>query len=161
MNEHKNLRAPAGAPTRRQVIGLGAFTLAALAVGSDRAWTQQSMPEARSQTASKGGSSMGSISVACYKPKPGCEQALLELVRNHLPPLRAQGLVTERAPIVMRTADGTIVEIFEWVSQEAIAGAHKNPAVLDLWKRFEVLCSYETPSNIAEFHNMFAHFEPL
>jgi hypothetical protein len=59
---------------------------------------------------------MGSISVACYKPRPGCEEALLELVRNHLPPLRAQGLVTERTSIVMRTADGTIVEIFEWAS---------------------------------------------
>jgi len=104
---------------------------------------------------------MGSISVACYKPRPGCEEALLELVRNHLPPLRAQGLVTERTPIVMRTADGTIVEVFEWVSQEAIAGAHHNPAVLDLWKRFEAVCWYETPSNLAEFKNMFSHFEPI
>lgn len=104
---------------------------------------------------------MGSISVACYKPKPGSEKALMELVLNHLPPLRAQGLVTERAPIVMRAADGTIVEIFEWVSQEAIAGAHNNPAVLDLWKRFEAVCSYEKPSNLAEFQNMFAHFEPI
>jgi len=40
---------------------------------------------------------MGSISVACYKPRPGSEQALLDLVRNHLPPLRAEGLVTEVA----------------------------------------------------------------
>ena len=78
----------------------------------------------------------GSISVACYKPKPGCEEVLLELVRNHLPPLRSEGLVTERPSILMRTADGTIVEIFEWVSQEAIAGAHQNPAVLDLWEAF-------------------------
>ena len=104
---------------------------------------------------------MGSISVACYKPKPGCEEALLELVRNHLPPLRAQGLVTDRTPMVMRTANGTIVEIFEWVSQEAIAGAHQNPAVIDLWKRFDAVCSYETPSKLPEFQNMFAHFEPL
>ena len=44
---------------------------------------------------------MGSISVACYKPRPGREAALLELVRNHLPLLRTEGLVTERAPIVM------------------------------------------------------------
>jgi quinol monooxygenase YgiN len=104
---------------------------------------------------------MGSISVACYKPRPGCEQALLDLVHNHLPPLRAEGLVTDRAPIVMRTADGVIVEIFEWVSQEAIAGAHKNPAVVDLWKRFDAVCVYETPSNLPEFQNMFGHFEPL
>ena len=104
---------------------------------------------------------MGSISVACYKPKPGCEDALLRCVKEHLPPLRAEGLVTERASIVMRTADGTIIEVFEWVSQEAIAGAHSNPVVLELWKRFEEVCSYETPSNLAEFRALFAHFEPV
>jgi hypothetical protein len=104
---------------------------------------------------------MGSMVIACYKPRPGCDEALLELVRGHLPALRAEGLVTDRVPIVMRTAEGTIVEVFEWISKEAIAGAHSNPVVLDLWKRFEAVCWYETPSNIAEFHNMFSHFEPL
>jgi hypothetical protein len=104
---------------------------------------------------------MGSISVACYKPKPGQEQALLELVRNHLPPLRGQGLVTDREPIAMRAANGTIVEVFEWVSPEAIARAHQNPVVLDLWKKFEAVCEYETPANVSEFQNMFAHFEPI
>jgi hypothetical protein len=60
-----------------------------------------------------------------------------------------------------RTKDGTIVEVFEWVSQEAIVGAHTNPAVIELWKRFEAVCWYETPSNVPEFQNMFSHFEPL
>ena len=104
---------------------------------------------------------MGSIAVACYKPRPGCEEALAALVREHLPPLRAQGLVTARESIVMRTADGTIVEVFEWVSQEAISGAHTNPVVVELWKRFEAVCSFETPSKIPEFQNLFAHFEAL
>jgi hypothetical protein len=104
---------------------------------------------------------MGSISVACYRPKPGCDLALLELVRDHLPPLRVEGLVTDRASIIMRAADGTIIEIFEWVSVEAIAGAHSNPVVLALWKRFEAVCTYEIPSNVAEFQNMFSHFEPV
>jgi len=104
---------------------------------------------------------MGSIVVACYKPRPGAEDALLELVRGHLPPLRAQGLVTDRLPIVMRCAEGTIVEVFEWVSQEAIALAHSNPVVLDLWKKFEAVCWYETPANLPEFKNMFSHFEPV
>jgi hypothetical protein len=104
---------------------------------------------------------MGSISIACFKPRPDCEQELTELVRNHFALLRAEGLVTERAPVVMRCNDGTIVEVFEWVSREAIEGAHKNPVVLDLWKKFEAVCWYETPSNVPEFQNMFAHFEPL
>ena len=104
---------------------------------------------------------MGSISVACYKPKPGCEEALTELVRNHLPPLREQGLVTDRASIVMRTADGTIVEVFEWKSPEAIARAHTNPVVQELWKQFAAVCSYEIPASLTEFQNLFAHFEAV
>jgi hypothetical protein len=106
-------------------------------------------------------SMLRSISVACYRPKPGCEEALLAEVRDHLPPLRAQGLVTERAPIVMRAQDATVIEIFEWVSQEAIADAHSNPVVLEIWKRFEAVCDYEVPANIPEFQKMFAHFEPV
>ena len=104
---------------------------------------------------------MGSISIACYRPRAGREEALLELVRNHLPPVRSEGLVTERPSIVMRTTDGTIVEVFEWVSQEAIAGAHHNLALVELWKRFEAVCSYETPANLPEFQKMFSHFEPI
>jgi len=61
----------------------------------------------------------------------------------------------------MRAGDGTIIEVFESVSREAIAGAHSNPAVLDLWKRFEAVCIYAIPSDVAEFTKMFAHFEPV
>jgi len=104
---------------------------------------------------------LGSISIACYRPRAGCEEALLEVVRNHLAPLRSEGLVAERPSILMRTADGTIVEVFEWVSQEAIARAHHNPAVLELWKRFDAVCSYETPANLPELQKMFSHFEPI
>lgn len=104
---------------------------------------------------------MGSISVACYKPKPGCEEALPALVREHLPPLRAAGLVTPRESIVMRTADGAVIEVFEWVSQEAVASAHSHPVDLELWKRLEAVCASEIPSNIAEFRNICSHFEPV
>jgi hypothetical protein len=61
----------------------------------------------------------------------------------------------------MRAADGAIIEIFEWVPQEAISGAHSDPAVRELWNRFEAVCQYQIPANIAEFQDMFAHFEPL
>jgi hypothetical protein len=44
---------------------------------------------------------------------------------------------------------------------EAIAGAHQNPVALDLWKRSEAVCSYETPSNVPEFQKLFSHFEPV
>ena len=103
---------------------------------------------------------MGSIAIACYKPRPGLEAELLDLIHNHQAPLLAAGLVTDRRPVVMRCADGTIIEVFEWVSREAIASAHTNAVVLDLWKKFEAVCWYETPANLPEFQNMFSHFEP-
>jgi len=104
---------------------------------------------------------MPSLVVACYTPKPGCAEKLLELVRDHLPPLRAEGLVTPRESIVMRSADGTILEIFEWVSQEAIASAHANPVVPAMWEKFGAVCTYVTPASFAEFQTPFGHFEPV
>jgi hypothetical protein len=61
----------------------------------------------------------------------------------------------------MRAADGTIVEIFEWKSQEAIASAHRNPVVGELWRQFGEVCTYEILSGIEEFRNLFAHFEAV
>ncbi|HZR05827.1 MAG TPA: hypothetical protein VFA61_08375 [Candidatus Udaeobacter sp.] len=44
--------------------------------------------------------------------------------------MRKEGLVTGRAPTIMRARDGTINEVSEWKSREAIDAAHKNPNVL-------------------------------
>ena len=76
------------------------------------------------------------IVIVAYRPKPRKEKELLELVRNRVPILRKEGLVTDREPIIMRARDGTIVEVSEWKSQEAIDAAHKNPNVLAIWSKF-------------------------
>ena len=60
-----------------------------------------------------------------YKPKPGCEPALLSAVSRHLRVLMAEGLVTARPPLVMRSADGTIIEAFEW----GVAGRDRSRAL--------------------------------
>ena len=103
----------------------------------------------------------GSIVVAVYRPRPGRERDLAELVRTHVPRLRAVGLATDREPIVARAADGTIVEVFEWMSEDAIARAHEHPVVQALWREFEACCWYETPSNVPELQRMFVSLTPL
>ena len=70
------------------------------------------------------------ITIACYKPKPGKAEALHLLMREHLPILRSQDLVTDRDSIIMEAKDGTIIEVFEWKSLAAIEKAHTNPEVL-------------------------------
>jgi Antibiotic biosynthesis monooxygenase len=104
---------------------------------------------------------MGRMVIAAYRPKPGGEDALLELTREHVGVLRAEGLVTERPAYAMRAADGTIVEVFEWKSPEAIAAAHQNPQVLSMWGRYAQACEYVPLTSLKEAHEMFAEFEPI
>lgn len=99
--------------------------------------------------------------IVAYRPRAGKEALLLELTRQHLPVLRAQGLATDRPSSVMRAADGTIVEVFEWKSQAAIDSAHANPAVAEMWKRYAEACEYVPLKDLKEAANLFAAFEPL
>jgi hypothetical protein len=101
------------------------------------------------------------FSIACYRPKEGKQEELLQLTREHVPILRNEGLVTERPAYAMRAKDGTIVEVFEWKSNEAIQAAHTNPEVGKLWKRYEAACDYVSLSTLAEAQDMFAGFEPI
>ena len=69
---------------------------------------------------------MPRIAIACYRPKNGQEDILLDIVRRHVPTLRQEGLVTERPALVMKAEDGTLVEVFEWASQDAKNQAHED-----------------------------------
>ena len=104
---------------------------------------------------------MGVVVIACYRPKPGKEQALLAETRAHWPTLRGEGLVTERVPIIGQAADGTVVEVFEWASQEAIEAAHTNPAVGAMWERYEQVCDYVPIADVAEAADLFSSFTPV
>lgn len=104
---------------------------------------------------------MGCIVIAVFHPRPGRERELDELIRGHLPYLRRLELVTDRAPIAMRSKAGTIVEVFEWRSEEAVAAAHRHPEVLKLWQRFDEVCTCGKICDLAEAQQMFPHFEPL
>ena len=99
--------------------------------------------------------------IVAYRPKPGKERELIELVRNRVPTLRKEGLVTDRVPTIMRARDGTIVEVSEWKSDEAIDAAHKNPNVLAIWQKFFAVCDCVPLKTLAEANDMFAGFEPI
>ncbi|HMQ68972.1 MAG TPA: hypothetical protein PKA90_08210 [Ignavibacteria bacterium] len=104
---------------------------------------------------------MGVIVIACFKPKEGKSELLLEAVKEHLPLLRKEGLITEREGIIMRSKDGSIIEVFEWRSEDAVNMAHTNKSVLKLWEKFEEACEYIPVSDVEETKNMFPGFEPV
>ena len=103
----------------------------------------------------------GVVVIVAYRPKPGKEEELLALVRGRVPTLRKEGLVTGRAPTIMRSRDGTIVEVSEWKSQEAIDAAHKNANVLAMWDKFFAICDCLPLNTLDEAKEMFAGFEPI
>src|SRR4029453_15574908 len=104
---------------------------------------------------------MGRIVIAAYKPKPGKSDELAALAREHVAILRGEGLVTDRVPILMTAADGTIVEVFEVASKDAINSAHTNPRVLQLWERYSAVCDYVPVATVAEAGQLFSEFSPL
>ena len=103
----------------------------------------------------------GTCAVVAYRPKPGKERELVELVRNRVPTLRKEGLVTKRVPIIMRSREGTIIEVSEWRSRAAIDAAHKNANVLAMWGKFFALCDCVPLKTLPEASEMFAGLEPI
>jgi hypothetical protein len=78
-----------------------------------------------------------------------------------VPILRSEGLATARSAVFLRAADGTLLEIFEWASQEAVERAHHNPRVQALWERFSAVSDCVKLADIPETHELFAHFTPV
>lgn len=104
---------------------------------------------------------MGRIVIVSYRPKPGKTDALRLMMKSHVRRLRAEGLVTAREPILMEAADGTIVEVFEWKSKQAIEVAHGNPAVHAMWQEYAEVCEYVPVGSLAEAQQLFPDFSPL
>lgn len=103
---------------------------------------------------------MGDMVIVAYRPKPGCDAALVQLTREHVPILRALGLANERPPLAMRGRDGVVVEVFEW-EEGAVARAHGMAEVHTLWARYAAVCDYVPLKDLPEAADLFATFEPI
>jgi quinol monooxygenase YgiN len=104
---------------------------------------------------------MSRMVIAVFRPKPGKGDALRAVVTKHWRVLHEQGLVTDRPRYAMQSADGTIIEVFEWCSREAIDAAHKNAAVGALWAEFEAACDYIPIAAVPEAQRLFSEFGSL
>ena len=104
---------------------------------------------------------MGRVVIVAYRPKAGQRDKLRALTRDHVAILRQEGLATDREPIAMEAADGTVVEVFEWVSAEAIEAAHKNDAVNRMWAEYAEVCDYIPAAQVEELSQLFSEFTPI
>jgi len=100
------------------------------------------------------------IVIVAYRPKPGKEADLLQLTREHVPLLRAEGLATDHPVTACLATDGTVVEVFEWAAG-GTQRAHTNPVVQKLWARYADACDFVPLTSLPEASTMFASFTPI
>ncbi|WHY69161.1 antibiotic biosynthesis monooxygenase [Neobacillus sp. SuZ13] len=101
------------------------------------------------------------VFMALYRPNPGKEEELKELLKVHIPTLRAEELITDRELLTLQAADGTIIEIAEWRSTEAIEKAHQSTKVMAVWNKIGALSELTSLSTLAEAGHPFPNFKPL
>ena len=101
------------------------------------------------------------IVTAVYKPHPGRVDELLLLLKSHVPTLRDLGLVSSNTAYVSQSNEGSIVEVFEWVSAEAAASAHDHPAVAQVWEKMAQCCLFSQLGSLPEASKPFPHFSVL
>ena len=104
---------------------------------------------------------MGRIVIVGYRPKAGQAAALEALLARHWTVLHEQALVSPRPPVVMRAADGTLVEVFEWLSSQSIDRAHDNAAVQALSSESLAVSDFVPVGQLAEAGQLFSEFEAL
>ncbi len=104
---------------------------------------------------------MGRIVIVGYKPKPGMQSALEAVVNKHWLMLHREALVSDRPAHLMRASDGTVVEVFEWLSVQSIERAHRNAAVQALRSEFAAVCDCVPVGRLAEAGELFSEFESL
>ena len=104
---------------------------------------------------------MGRIVIAVFKPNPGQEEQLKQVIADRLPLLRGLGLATDRINITMQASNGEILDVSEWVDDAAIDRAHESPEVMKHWERYEECCEYVELKSLAEAGHMFSTFDAV
>jgi quinol monooxygenase YgiN len=101
------------------------------------------------------------IVFALYKPNPGKDAEMLQLVARHSPTLRKFELITDRAPVICRSANGTIIEVFEWVDGDAHKRVRQHPEIAAIWEKMGAIGGMPTLGSLPEANDTFPHFEPV
>ena len=98
---------------------------------------------------------------ALYRPHEGKDEELRKLIAEHIPTLRRLELITDREPVVVKSKNGTYIEIFEWRTGESASKAHHLPEVAKVWEAMGQIADLPSLDSLEEIKKTFPHFEPV
>lgn len=101
------------------------------------------------------------IVFALYRPHQGKDAELRKLIAQHIPTLRRLELITERPAVLVKSKNGTYVEIFEWRSAESSKRAHEHPELAKVWEAMGEVADLPALDSLEEIKVSFPHFEPV
>jgi quinol monooxygenase YgiN len=101
------------------------------------------------------------VFMALYRPKPGKENELKEVLKVHIPVFREERLLTNRELLTLQAEDGTIIEIAEWKSSEAIDKAHQSEKVMAVWDKIGAAAELTNLSSLTEAQYPFPNFKAI
>ena len=98
---------------------------------------------------------------ALYRPRDGKDAELRALIAEHIPTLRRLELITDRPTILVKSKNGTYVEIFEWQSHAAAGQAHQHPELAKIWEAMGKIADLPGLESLDEAKGRFPHFAPV
>jgi Mg2+/citrate symporter len=101
------------------------------------------------------------MAFATYKPHEGKENELMTIVKAHLPMLRRLGLASAKEGYLAQAMDGTIIEVFEWASPDAVKQAHTHPEVSKVWDEMTAVADFNPMNELQEAERPFPGFAVL
>lgn len=103
---------------------------------------------------------MGLMGIVAYRAKEGKEKRLLSLIRKHAPLLNSLGGISE-ASFLMKSLDGSIIEVFEWKSMAAKKKAMKSEELWKLWGEIEDVSTKVKLSSVPETREVLSNFRSI
>jgi hypothetical protein len=101
------------------------------------------------------------VTVALYRPSPSKDQELRELIAMHLPTLKRLGLITDRPSLLMKSKNGTYIEIFEWSTGGSAYQAEQHPEVAKIWEAMARIAELPALNSLEEASMGFPQFKPV
>lgn len=89
------------------------------------------------------------------------QEKLIEILKKHIPTLREYELITDSPAYMLESANGAIIETFEWKDEKAKKIAHEHPAIRTIWGAMEGICEFPSLSELPESKGRFPNFKVL
>jgi hypothetical protein len=98
---------------------------------------------------------------ALYRPHPGKDAELRQLIAEHVPTLRRLELITDREAVLVKAKDGTYLEICEWRTSNSSTQAHEHPEIAKIWEAMGKIADFPALEGLQEAKQRFPNFEPV